>query len=215
MNKSALTEKWDRIKLTCTQPFKRDVQFGLSFIKFYTTEAEDVLTTPSSLPPLVQPFVSSQSPTIVITEKSSNAKKSSIYNNNKINSDDNHILNKLHGRHYKNNSDSSGNSTPVVKRFHNISIRTPDGLNSKVAHTASNVKTSIDISNSNSEKNNCNEPEIQRDPIESSARQAFLQKLNKTAEKNKLLPSRYAHTWFQINYVLQTVYIRVSCIYRR
>ncbi|XP_053164007.1 protein XNDC1N isoform X2 [Hemicordylus capensis] len=38
----ALGEKWDRIRLTCSQPFNRHAQFGLSFIRIRTPlDAED------------------------------------------------------------------------------------------------------------------------------------------------------------------------------
>lgn len=33
-------EKWDLIKIVCTQPFNRHVQYGLSFVKVYCTEDE-------------------------------------------------------------------------------------------------------------------------------------------------------------------------------
>lgn len=31
-------EKWDRVKIVCTQPFNRHVQYGLSFIVFHSSE---------------------------------------------------------------------------------------------------------------------------------------------------------------------------------
>ncbi|XP_070799791.1 protein XNDC1N [Pituophis catenifer annectens] len=35
---SALAEKWDRVRLTCSQPFNRHAQFGLAFIHIRTPE---------------------------------------------------------------------------------------------------------------------------------------------------------------------------------
>lgn len=32
------SEKWDRVKIVCTQPFNRHVQYGLSFINLYSPE---------------------------------------------------------------------------------------------------------------------------------------------------------------------------------
>lgn len=31
-------EKWDRVKIVCTQPFNRHVQYGLSFITLHSAE---------------------------------------------------------------------------------------------------------------------------------------------------------------------------------
>ncbi|KAK9876594.1 hypothetical protein WA026_013973 [Henosepilachna vigintioctopunctata] len=41
-------EKWDRIKIVCTQPFNKHVQYGLSFIKFHTNEVRtsDIIKEP-------------------------------------------------------------------------------------------------------------------------------------------------------------------------
>ncbi|XP_066476778.1 protein XNDC1N [Tiliqua scincoides] len=38
---SALGEKWDRVRLTCSQPFNKHAQFGLSFIRIRTPLDED------------------------------------------------------------------------------------------------------------------------------------------------------------------------------
>lgn len=40
-SKPECDEKWDRIKIVCTQPFNRHVQYGLSFIKFHSSEGEE------------------------------------------------------------------------------------------------------------------------------------------------------------------------------
>ncbi|XP_066245801.1 DNA repair protein XRCC1 [Euwallacea similis] len=34
-------EKWDRVKIVCTQPFNRHVQYGLSFVNFHTSSNKD------------------------------------------------------------------------------------------------------------------------------------------------------------------------------
>ncbi|XP_076274123.1 DNA repair protein XRCC1 [Rhynchophorus ferrugineus] len=34
-------EKWDRVKIICTQPFNRHVQYGLSFVNFYSNGGEE------------------------------------------------------------------------------------------------------------------------------------------------------------------------------
>lgn len=45
----ALNEKWDLIKVTCTQSFNKHVKFGLSFIKVHTPDA---ITTSAAASPL-------------------------------------------------------------------------------------------------------------------------------------------------------------------
>ncbi|KAE8743113.1 hypothetical protein FOCC_FOCC011277 [Frankliniella occidentalis] len=40
LSDSVRTEKWDRIKVVCTQPFNKHLQYGLSFIVLHTTEAK-------------------------------------------------------------------------------------------------------------------------------------------------------------------------------
>ncbi|KAF2898770.1 hypothetical protein ILUMI_07403 [Ignelater luminosus] len=43
-------QKWDRVKIVCTQPFNRHVQYGLSFITLHTSENKDNNTdTPGKL----------------------------------------------------------------------------------------------------------------------------------------------------------------------
>lgn len=32
LNKDVASEKWDRIKVVCTQPFNKNLQYGLSFV---------------------------------------------------------------------------------------------------------------------------------------------------------------------------------------
>ena len=45
-SKPAADESWDRIKLVCSQPFNKQTQYGLSFVKVRTKdEANDVTAT--------------------------------------------------------------------------------------------------------------------------------------------------------------------------
>ncbi|KAI4462474.1 dna-repair protein xrcc1 [Holotrichia oblita] len=39
-------EKWDRVKIVCTQPFNRHTQYGLSFINFHTSGKDEKTNTP-------------------------------------------------------------------------------------------------------------------------------------------------------------------------
>jgi len=38
LNKATLTEKWDRVRVVCTQPFNRQLKYGLSFITIHSEE---------------------------------------------------------------------------------------------------------------------------------------------------------------------------------
>lgn len=55
-------QKWDRVKIICRQPFRRNVQMGLSFVCFKTTEAdaisspENKLNTPKSVKSIQKHF---------------------------------------------------------------------------------------------------------------------------------------------------------------
>jgi len=40
LNKATLTEKWDRIRVVCTQPFNKQLKYGLSFITVHNEEEE-------------------------------------------------------------------------------------------------------------------------------------------------------------------------------
>jgi DNA-repair protein XRCC1 len=42
LNKAVLNEKWDRIRVVCTQPFNQHVKYGLSFITVHTEEESTV-----------------------------------------------------------------------------------------------------------------------------------------------------------------------------
>lgn len=53
-----LDEKWELIKVTCTQGFNKHVKFGLSFIKVYTPDATTTSKTscsPTSVSSSIQP----------------------------------------------------------------------------------------------------------------------------------------------------------------
>lgn len=39
-------EKWDRIKIVCTQPFNKHMQYGLSFIVLHCSESKEDVRTP-------------------------------------------------------------------------------------------------------------------------------------------------------------------------
>ncbi|KAI9559746.1 D repair protein XRCC1 [Daphnia sinensis] len=40
LNKATLTEKWDRVRVVCTQPFNKHLQYGISFITVHAPEEE-------------------------------------------------------------------------------------------------------------------------------------------------------------------------------
>lgn len=48
-------ETWELVKVTCTQGFNKQIQFGLSFIKIYTA---DTVPASGSASPSVKPIVS-------------------------------------------------------------------------------------------------------------------------------------------------------------
>lgn len=37
-SKPAANQLWDRIKITCTQPFNKNVQYGLSFVRVHSSD---------------------------------------------------------------------------------------------------------------------------------------------------------------------------------
>lgn len=41
LSKSVAEQKWDRIKVVCTQPFNKHIQYGLAFITFHSVTADD------------------------------------------------------------------------------------------------------------------------------------------------------------------------------
>lgn len=38
LNRTVQTEKWDRIRVVCTQPFNKHLQYGISFITIHAPE---------------------------------------------------------------------------------------------------------------------------------------------------------------------------------
>lgn len=45
LSKPECEEKWDRIKIVCTQPFNKHVQFGLNFVNFHSSDNKTCSTT--------------------------------------------------------------------------------------------------------------------------------------------------------------------------
>lgn len=41
LSKPAAEQKWDRVKVVCTQPFNKHVQYGLAFITFHSVMTDD------------------------------------------------------------------------------------------------------------------------------------------------------------------------------
>jgi hypothetical protein len=41
LSKPEAEQKWDRVKVVCTQPFNKHVQYGLAFITFHSVITED------------------------------------------------------------------------------------------------------------------------------------------------------------------------------
>lgn len=49
MSKPECEEKWDRIKIVCTQPFNKHVQYGLNFINFHNNEGKTSTSVQSNI----------------------------------------------------------------------------------------------------------------------------------------------------------------------
>uniref|UniRef100_A0A131YYP7 DNA-repair protein XRCC1 n=1 Tax=Rhipicephalus appendiculatus TaxID=34631 RepID=A0A131YYP7_RHIAP len=47
LSQSFVKEKWDRIKIVCTQPFNKSIQYGLAFIKLHSPEENTSKAEPS------------------------------------------------------------------------------------------------------------------------------------------------------------------------
>lgn len=45
LSKPECDEKWDRVKIYCTQPFNKHVQYGLSFVNIHTSDSKPVATS--------------------------------------------------------------------------------------------------------------------------------------------------------------------------
>ncbi|ROT64457.1 hypothetical protein C7M84_017606 [Penaeus vannamei] len=51
LDQHAVKEKWDRVRIICTQPFRKDAQFGLALFCLHTTDESHVQEEVSSLNP--------------------------------------------------------------------------------------------------------------------------------------------------------------------
>ena len=49
-SKQALGSQWDRIRVTCRQPYRSDKQFGLSFMRITSVEDDPVPSSPDGVP---------------------------------------------------------------------------------------------------------------------------------------------------------------------
>jgi DNA-repair protein XRCC1 len=45
LNKATQSEKWDRVRIVCTQPFNKQLQYGISFITVHAPEEESASKT--------------------------------------------------------------------------------------------------------------------------------------------------------------------------
>lgn len=64
LQKSAAQEKWDRVKIVCSQPYSKNIAYGLSFVKFHSPpdKNDPPQTTPPKLTKLGQFRVKDESP---------------------------------------------------------------------------------------------------------------------------------------------------------
>jgi DNA-repair protein XRCC1 len=49
LSKPVAEQKWDRIKVVCTQPFNRHIQYGVAFVTFHSVAADDEPASSSKL----------------------------------------------------------------------------------------------------------------------------------------------------------------------
>ena len=47
LNGEIAKEKWDTVKIMCTQPFNKNFKYGLSFISIYSVEEKPATLTPA------------------------------------------------------------------------------------------------------------------------------------------------------------------------
>lgn len=45
LNKVTQAEKWDRVRVVCTQPFNKQLQYGISFLTVHAPEEESANKT--------------------------------------------------------------------------------------------------------------------------------------------------------------------------
>ncbi|KAL7644338.1 UNVERIFIED_CONTAM: hypothetical protein RMT77_005165 [Armadillidium vulgare] len=67
LDKENVEKKWDRVRIVCSQPFRKNVQFGLTFFKVHSQDVSSELNN------------SLKSPTIKITEDIKDEMKSVLY----------------------------------------------------------------------------------------------------------------------------------------
>ena len=48
LNGEIAKEKWDTVKIMCTQPFNKNLKYGLSFISIYSVEEKPAILTPAT-----------------------------------------------------------------------------------------------------------------------------------------------------------------------
>lgn len=62
--KATQQEKWDRVKIVCTQPYSKTIAYGITFIKFHSPPdgSEEPTTSPAKLTKLGQFWVKDESP---------------------------------------------------------------------------------------------------------------------------------------------------------
>lgn len=64
LQKSPAQEKWDRVKIVCSQPYSKNIAYGLAFVKFHSTpdKNDPAPTTPPKLTKLGQFRLKDESP---------------------------------------------------------------------------------------------------------------------------------------------------------
>ncbi|XP_070768198.1 DNA repair protein XRCC1 isoform X2 [Enoplosus armatus] len=67
LQKSTAQEKWDRVKIVCSQPYSKNIAYGLAFVKFHSPpdKNDPLATTPPKLTKLGQFRVKDESPSSV------------------------------------------------------------------------------------------------------------------------------------------------------
>ena len=48
LNGEIAKEKWDTVKIMCTQPFNKNFKYGLSFISIYSLEEKPAILAPAT-----------------------------------------------------------------------------------------------------------------------------------------------------------------------
>ncbi|KAM3872653.1 DNA repair protein XRCC1 [Diretmus argenteus] len=64
LQKSTAQEKWDRVKIVCSQPYSKNIAYGVAFVKFHSPpdKSDPPATTPTKLTKLGQFRVKDESP---------------------------------------------------------------------------------------------------------------------------------------------------------